>query len=618
MKTINKYIKNSLLILSANSLWLSGFYSGETMAASAVSQASIPVGPVAGSQAAKWRDHWLLVSEKSGLTLVDNELKQLVPGQFEYLDTWGDIALTYDMQVDQVQGIKLDINNMQRLALLPKRQIQIDWLCLQPRAADNNLYAWIGNEEGQAEQWLLMSNQQWQPQLLRSLSVAMGALTCTVDSNTEQLYVVENQHGVWQYPAAPNSPAEGKLVLQQNDNAFTDISQFGGKVLLSDSTGQIFNLSGKRLFTPKLDHDEVESFAIDGSQVTYLVDADKRYYQAQWAFSPEPKSLQDVIAEIPTQVESAIADRAGDTMDDPAIWVHPTNPSQSRILGTNKRWGLLSFDMQGQQVQQLAAGRVNNVDIRQRVKLGGQYRDIAVASNRDRNSLSIFEIDAQGHLTQLVEQATKLTDIYGLCLYQPDEGSLYAFANDKSGVISQLALTWDKHHLKAEQVQQFKVPTQPEGCVADDQTQRLFVGEENAGIWLFDLSGSQPQGEMILAAGGPLVADIEGLDIYHQTHNHSYLVVSSQGNDSYVLYDAQPPFDFVGRFRIGVNGQQGHDGSAETDGLAVTSSAVGAGVWSEGMLVVQDGRNRLPDEHQNFKWVPWRMVQQQLALPSKP
>lgn len=604
-----KNIKNSYLWLAIGGLCVSGI----AVAVTATSDKLTLVGPAAGSQAAKWRDNWLFASEQQGLVLADGELKNIVPGQFEHLDIWGDIALTYDMQVDQVQGIKLDVDNMQRLPLLPKRQIQVDWLCLQPRTADNNLYAWIGNEEGQAEQWLLMSEQQWQPQLLRSLSVVMGALTCTVDA--EQLYVVENLQGVWQYPAAPNSPAEGQLVLHHSDNDYIDIGQFAGQILLSDNSGQVFDIEGDSLFSANSGVDDIESFAVDGQQITYLVDSDKSYYQSEWPFQPLTSAPDELIVEIPTQVESAIADRAGDTMDDPAIWVHPTEPSLSRILGTNKRWGLLSFDMQGNQVQQLAAGRVNNVDIRQRVKLGGEYRDIAVASNRDRNSLSIFAIDGQGQLTQLLEQATSLSDIYGLCLYQPTEDSLYAFANDKSGLISQLALTWDNDHLKATEVQRFTVPSQPEGCVADDRSQRLFVGEENVGIWLFDFSGSQPQGNMIITAGGPLVADIEGLDLYQHPNGDAYLVVSSQGNDSYLLYDAQPPFAYVSRFRIGVNGSKGHDGSAETDGLAVTSSAVGTGVWSDGMLVVQDGRNRLPDEHQNFKWVPWQIVQQKLNLP---
>ncbi|MCL1059364.1 hypothetical protein L2729_15440 [Shewanella gelidimarina] len=49
----------------------------------------------------------------------------------------------------------------------------------------------------------------------------------------------------------------------------------------------------------------------------------------------------------------------------------------------------------------------------------------------------------------------------------------------------------------------------------------------------------------------------------------------------------------------------------------MTSSAVGSGVWSQGMMVVQDGRNRMPDQNQNFKWVPWSEINQTLQLEAK-
>ncbi|MDR8525807.1 phytase [Shewanella fidelis] len=109
------------------------------------------------------------------------------------------------------------------------------------------------------------------------------------------------------------------------------------------------------------------------------------------------------------------------------------------------------------------------------------------------------------------------------------------------------------------------------------------------------------------------MADIEGVALY-QTASADYLVVSSQGNDSYLLYQSQAPYEYVGRFRIGVNAAKGFDGSAETDGLDVTTQAVGSGRWAQGMMVVQDGRNRMPDQNQNFKWVPWSEISQALEL----
>jgi len=55
------------------------------------------------------------------------------------------------------------------------------------------------------------------------------------------------------------------------------------------------------------------------------------------------------------------------------------------------------------------------------------------------------------------------------------------------------------------------------------------------------------------------------------------------------------------------------DGVQETDGLAVTSETLSAD-FPMGMLVVQDGYNDLPTEHQNFKLVSWQAIAEVLGL----
>ena len=57
----------------------------------------------------------------------------------------------------------------------------------------------------------------------------------------------------------------------------------------------------------------------------------------------------------------------------------------------------------------------------------------------------------------------------------------------------------------------------------------------------------------------------------------------------------------------------GIDGASETDGLEVTSANLG-GPWSQGLLVVQDGRKRMPESTQNFKLVPWADIARALGL----
>jgi len=71
-----------------------------------------------------------------------------------------------------------------------------------------------------------------------------------------------------------------------------------------------------------------------------------------------------------------------------------------------------------------------------------------------------------------------------------------------------------------------------------------------------------------------------------------------------VIVEAAPPYRQRAVFRIGLNAGLGIDGVSETDGLDVTSANLGE-PWQQGMLVVQDGRKRMPEGRQNFKFLPW-------------
>src|SRR5690606_27380726 len=296
--------------------------------------------------------------------------------------------------------------------------------------------------------------------------------------------------------------------------------------------------------------------------------------------------------------------RFGDAADDPAIWLHPEKPEHGRVLGTDKKAGLYDYDLHGRTRQFLPEGRLNNVDVR---------GDWAVASNRDHDSLQVFRIDTEGNVSNAGEIETTLKDIYGLCLYQAGAGELHAIANGKNGEFEQYRLDLTGEAPSATLARRFRVDSQPEGCVADEVTGQLFVGEEDQAVWTLPADPEVPATlTKVMAVGEKLVADIEGLAIY-AGEDHRYLVISSQGNDSYVVLDALPPYAYRGRFRIALDSRRGVDGVSETDGLEVTSANLG-GAYEEGLLVVQDGRNRLPQAPQNFKYVPWSAVREALNL----
>lgn len=331
--------------------------------------------------------------------------------------------------------------------------------------------------------------------------------------------------------------------------------------------------------------------------------------------APAPSGAAAVV---PTR-ETAPVRSSDDAADDPAIWLHPDDPGLSLVIGTDKQYGLEVYNLAGERVQALPVGRTNNVDLRT-IQNGGNWSAIAAASNRSTKSISLFAIDTAGRLSWLEQSeiTTGLDEPYGLCLYHGPEG-LQVFVNDTDGSYQQWGLELmltdnDLPRIEAQLLREFAVSSQPEGCVADDARQRLFVGVEGEGIRVLDASPVATATFQVVANidNDILVADVEGMSLY-LAEDSGYLVVSSQGNYSYAVYDRNPPHQYRGSFVVVDSPDTGIDGSQETDGLDV-SSLLRTADFPEGLLVVQDGFNTAPDAAQNFKYISWQQIRSALNL----
>ena len=575
----------------------------------------------------------LATSTRDGLQLLDAKGTELTrfKGNFSSLDTRtaGAQVLVASLDNDRQQALLITLDAASKTwgkpLYLPARDYPVNGLCLY-RDSAANLFVFLVGEEGKGEQWLVGNGATLltEPQRVRGLPLPPSAQFCQVDDGTNQLIVNEENVGWWAYPAHPEADVK-RTPVAVFDNPKREAGAValvpGGVVALDPKTAQLhlFQRTGERwveqpsLSLPGLK--EPEQLSVNGQQLLVRDDDSGTLYQGKLNWQAKPVAADPVLPEVAAVRQTDPVGRQGDAADDPAIWIHPDTPAKSRVLGTNKKQGLLAYDLDGKLLQELAVGRLNNVDVRPNFKLGAQTVDLAVASNRDHNSLSVFSIDRQsGELREAGEVPTPLKEIYGICLYQPASGEIYAIANGKDGTFLQYRLSAPDGRVQGELVRQFKVDSQPEGCVADDQRQRLFIGEEDVGVWAVDARADQPATlTSVIKVGPQLHADVEGLALY-QSDKRDYLVISSQGNDSYLVVDAEPPFAIHGGFRVGLNAAAGIDGASETDGLEVTAINLG-GPWSQGMLVVQDGRKRMPEQTQNFKFVPWADVTRALKLP---
>jgi 3-phytase len=307
-------------------------------------------------------------------------------------------------------------------------------------------------------------------------------------------------------------------------------------------------------------------------------------------------------------VETDPVPNGGDAADDPAIWVNPNDPAQSVIIGTDKRGGLAVYELSGKQIQYLPDGQMDNVDLRDGFKLGGQTVAIVTASNRKDNSIAIYKINPQSRTLENVA-ARKIKHgltVYGMCMYRSAKtGKIYYFGTSKSGEVEQWELFESNGKVDAKKARNFKLGSVVEGCVADDELGHFYVAEEAVGIWKF---GAEPETgsehtQVAKVGDGHLFADVEGLAIAYGKDGAGYLIASSQGNHSYVVYRREGNNEFVKKFRVSAG--EGVDGCEETDGIDVTTANLGPS-FPHGVFVVQDGFN--DKGNQNFKLVPLQTI----------
>jgi 3-phytase len=251
---------------------------------------------------------------------------------------------------------------------------------------------------------------------------------------------------------------------------------------------------------------------------------------------------------------------------------------------------------------------------------------------------------------------------YGVAVYQPASGPGYAVVTQEgTTTIATVELVVDGATIGYRDVTHFDMPgefvlpdgttwvpceepgvlPQLEGLAVDQRTGALYAAQEDVGLWRVQLplgavapqlidrvadfgihdrydeesEECVPVDEGDPGFGGPnLVADAEGVDVYHGPGRTGYVIVSSQGDDRFAVYATQGRNRSLGTFVVRGDGVDDVNGS---DGLAVTNRPVGS--YRHGLLVVHDEPETGPgvDEDRDptsFSYVDWADVARPLNL----
>ena len=312
--------------------------------------------------------------------------------------------------------------------------------------------------------------------------------------------------------------------------------------------------------------------------------------------------------------------------DDPAIWVHPGDPSRSLILGTMKvaapAGAVVVFGMDGQ-IRQLVSGldRPNNIDVEYGVALGGQTADIAVATERLARQLRVFRIDPRagqlidlGGIPILEGQPGEAGAPMGIGLYRrARDGAVFAIVAPKEG--PREGYLWQYRlldagggRLQAKFVRRFgtfsatsvREENEIEAVAVDDALGYVYYADEADGIHKWHADPEHPDAGRELAhfAGSGYRGDREGIAIYALSDGTGYIVGTDQLDEDseYHLYPregtAGNPHDHSREIAV-LRG-----GADATDGIEISSSALGPGLPNGALVAMNSG----PRNFLVFRW----------------
>ncbi|MEP7093531.1 MAG: phytase [Flavobacterium sp.] len=251
---------------------------------------------------------------------------------------------------------------------------------------------------------------------------------------------------------------------------------------------------------------------------------------------------------------TAVTEALPHDTDDPSIWIHPTDPSKSIIVGTDKDTdgGLYAFDLNGKILKKsISLKRPNNVDIAYGLIIDGKKTDIAVTTERESNKIRIFSLPDLEPIDNggiPVFEGESLRDPMGIALYtRLGDKKIFAVVGRKSGpsgsYLWQYELSGSGKFATGKVVRKFGAYSgkkEIEAIAVDNELGTVFYCDEQFGIRKYNADPAlNDNKELALFGKSGFKADNEGIAIYKKTDSTGYILVSNQQANTFMVYSRE-------------------------------------------------------------------------------
>lgn len=250
-----------------------------------------------------------------------------------------------------------------------------------------------------------------------------------------------------------------------------------------------------------------------------------------------------------------VTEKVSEDSDDPAIWIHPTDPSLSLIIGTDKGGddgigGLYVFNLEGKMdtTRTVKLQRPNNVDVAYGLNINGKTTDIAVCTERNMSAIRVFSLPGMESIDQggiPVFEDDTLRSPMGISLYtDKNTHQIYAIVGRKWGpetnYLYQYLLYADSTDLVrgklVRKFGQFSGQKEIEAIAVDNELGYVYCSDEGVGVRKYYAHPDSSGTELALFATEGIADDHEGLSIYKANDGTGYILLSDQQANQFHVF----------------------------------------------------------------------------------
>ncbi len=245
------------------------------------------------------------------------------------------------------------------------------------------------------------------------------------------------------------------------------------------------------------------------------------------------------------------------TVGDPAIYIHAANPNLSLVFGTDRRTGILAYDLKGALVSRYNIGYVYSLDVEPAFHMAGQTIVLVAAANRAENALNLFQYFPENKRLISITSEKIMSSVDGataVCLfYSRFRRKHYAFLSGMDGKIEQWELNPVEGRIEGVLVRTLELGDACLGLVADEELEFLYASAATKGIWKIPADpykGSSKVKVDDVLRNRNLKMEIQGLDLFIGPKGKGYLLAVSQGNSSVAVYEREGDNRYLGSFVV--------------------------------------------------------------------